>query len=279
MAEADPGVLVRKSWAEKVDASVNAGDSQRAAKNAESSPRPSLFYDVRRIQIHSEARRLSSSLYEYDAYFVRSDGTFDYNFEFQVYQWDASTTTLYKYADRVWAVWRGRWEILEGRPTTLYGGTGLSVTPSGGASSSEYTLENTGVVCAAVNNWNGTTSYIDPATINPVAGPALQFGKQFAAVSGTGNASAVGIRTVDKNYVAACTLPTLNNREFRFVLTLTKNNDGLVTDASLSVEQYTQQGAGYGWLGVGTLVAAYKGDDGTIETGTFNAVYDTDGNL
>lgn len=135
MAKADPGVLVRKSWAEKVDASVNAGDAQRAAKNVESAARPSLFYDVRPAMLRSAWTYVSGE-WNATASFLKSDRSVDSSLTFKVYaptSLGASTSQRPRGTPNSWvflAVWRGRWEAVQEPPqssATYAGGNGIEI--------------------------------------------------------------------------------------------------------------------------------------------------------
>lgn len=272
---ADPAVLVRKSWAEKVDAATDAGNNDRAVKNAEQTPHPSLFYDVRRIHFHSEARRISSGLYEYDAYFVRQDGSFDYSFEFQVYQTDGTDETLYHYAERTWAIWRGRWELLSPPPVTLIsGGGGCTITPASGARSREYQISFSGLLGGVVQTWNGNTVWVPPWTANINNGGGLPFTNQFTtATLMNGTTTGVGIRTQKKSKIDSVTFPTFKKTTTAYGISVSKNSDGVVTN--IFIDGVPVTGTKY----ITCLSDFAVESAGTTTSSSFNAVYDTDGNL
>lgn len=114
--QADPGVLVRKSWAERVDAAVGAGDAQRAAQAVESS-RQSLYYDVRPVEIRGDRwERIEAYRWKTQAVFYNEHtGKAETSFVFDLWAIMGSDPKINRY-DKVMAIWRGRWEAIAQSP-------------------------------------------------------------------------------------------------------------------------------------------------------------------
>lgn len=114
--QADPGVLVRRSWAERVDAAVGAGDAQRAAQAVESS-RQSLYYDVRPVEIRGNSwTRVEAYRWKTQAVFYNEHtGKAETSFVFDLWAIMGSDPKIARY-DKVMAIWRGRWEAIAQSP-------------------------------------------------------------------------------------------------------------------------------------------------------------------
>lgn len=114
--QADPGVLVRQSWAERVDAAVGAGDAQRAAQAVESS-RQSLYYDVRPVEIRGDRwTRVEAYRWKTQAVFYNDHtGKAETSFVFDLWAIVRDDPKIARY-DKVMAIWRGRWEAITQSP-------------------------------------------------------------------------------------------------------------------------------------------------------------------
>lgn len=262
MAKADPAVLVKKSWAERVDAATKESAKESATQRGKLADDSSLFYDVRRVQTYGTPRRLSSYLYEYDAYFVTHNGNVDTSALIKVYQWDSNSSTRYPGGTRTWTVWRGRWEIIPPY-SNVFGGRGIEIDYT----SSGYTVNNVGVTELLV----GTTRV--PPTLDQYGQSSVEFtGNQFGTkTEGDSSKKKVVLRTIPSAYVRECTLPDVRNVYYKLELVVSKDSSGKVTDVSLSITSATQQTA--------NLSSALVFAEGATTTGTFYRVYDENGNV
>lgn len=114
--QADPGVLVRQSWAERVNAAVGAGDAQRAAQAVESA-RNSLYYDVRPVEIRGNSwTRVEAYRWRTEAVFYNEHtGKAETSFVFDLWAFTGSDPKIARF-DKVMAIWRGRWEAITQSP-------------------------------------------------------------------------------------------------------------------------------------------------------------------
>lgn len=256
----DPAVLVRKSWAERVDAATKESAKEVASERAKQAGDASLFYDVRRVQIYGEARSLSSTLYEYDAFFVAKNGNVDSGYKLLVYQWDSNASTRFSNAARTWVIWRGRWEILV-PCTNVFGGRGIEADYS----SSGVTLNNSGVTGLLVGNANLPPS-VDQYGYNSVSFNGGQFDVQ--TIDGK---KSVRLKYRATPFVKTCTLPDVRNVYYKFVVTTLKDGDGRVIDVGVGVQATTKAESHF--------TAAYLNAEGATTAGTINRVYNTNGSL
>lgn len=255
MAKADPAVLVKKSWAERVDAATKESAKESATARGKLADDTSLFYDVRPVKVTSEWTRVSTHLAKADAVFVDKDGNEENEFVFPIYacRYNAVPPGRPPFAVQ-WAIWRGRWELLSNVPVSdfssfvlkrgngigLYDGTTPVVqTASAGGT---YEIRNAGVLAFGGTSGNALTGNV-------------RTDSTFFDIT-TGAEPAVTLKTKSTTYVYSVTLPTfetqvilsgLLNNSTR--LEVTKNDAGLVTNVELvkqtsSVSGLVQTSAG-----------------------------------
>lgn len=235
----DPAVLVRKSWAERVDAATKESAKEVATERGKQEGDASLFYDVRPVKVITEWTRVSTHLAKADAIFMDKDGNEENEFVFPIYacRYNAVPPGRLSFAVQ-WAIWRGRWELLSNVPASdfsyfalkrgngigLYAGTTpVAQTASAGGT---YEIRNAGVLSFGGISGNALTGYVrTDATFFDIT---------------TGAAPAVTLKTKATKFVYSVTLPTfetqvilsgLLNSSTR--LEVTRNDAGLVTNVEL----------------------------------------------
>lgn len=108
-------VFVEKSWVDKVDAAIeNDAPPQPVAP-----PPSSRFYDVRPIDIRSGWTQNDAGVWSANAAFIVND-SIDTSFIFPVYaplSLGESPGTFV--STKMFAIWRGRWEVLPQKKPTL----------------------------------------------------------------------------------------------------------------------------------------------------------------
>ena len=164
MDGADPGVLVRRSWAEKVDAATDSSAKSAAADNVESS-RASLFYDIRPALLRSSWTRNNAGTYYATAVFINQAGRADTSFEFTVYAPTALATPRGSANSwRMFVIWRGRWETLQedAQAQTVYaGGYSIDISRVDNQTGARL-VDNTGTRGVAVYTGTGNlNNYVD----------------------------------------------------------------------------------------------------------------------
>lgn len=108
-------VFVEKSWVDKVDAAIeNDAPPQPVAP-----PPSSRFYDVRPIDIRSGWSQNNAGVWSANAAFIVND-SIDTSFIFPVYAPLSLGERPGTFAStKMFAIWRGRWEILPQKNPTL----------------------------------------------------------------------------------------------------------------------------------------------------------------
>ena len=122
----DRPVLVKESWAKRVQAATTATERDAAFYGETGRPAFALsrFYDMRPVMLKSNWTQNSAGVYTATAAFVVSDaGDVDSSFLFPVYTIPGFTPSGTVDETIFFVVWRGRWEAL---PT---GGDGAVVAP------------------------------------------------------------------------------------------------------------------------------------------------------
>ena len=234
--QADPGVLVRQSWAERVDAAVGAGDAQRAAQAVESS-RQSLYYDVRPVRITGARWTQSgqSRWYVSSARFIDNAGKVDTLFEFPIYACRLGGV-YWKQGAEAHAVWRGRWELLDGgHPTqrSYQAGAGISFD---NPTTTDVTINNAGFYIARARTIGGGYDYIYPHYAAP---GTLCFDSRWFKVDQGRDASkpdVISLEREDHTWYYDIVMPVLETRDvnvYDYLLYIDRNDDGLVTNVRL----------------------------------------------
>lgn len=232
--QADPGVLVRQSWAERVNAAVGAGDAQRAAQAVESA-RSSLFYDIRPVRITGArwTQAGQSRWYVSSARFIDSEGKVD-AFEFPIYACRLGGV-YWKQGAEAHAVWRGRWELLDGghpTQTSYQAGAGISFD---NPTTTAVTINNAGFYVARARGIDGY-GYIYPHYAAP---GTLCFDSRWFKVEYGGNSSTPPVISLDTGTLAwyhEIVMPVLETKDvnvYDYLLYIDRNDDGLVTNVRL----------------------------------------------
>lgn len=234
MDGADPGVLVRRSWAERVDAATDSSAKNAAADSVESS-RASLFYDIRPIVLASDWELLGSGLRRADAFFV-TKSTVDRSFMFDVYAITPTARPPAGTNSTLWAIWRGRWELLSDvngndfKYFRLKSGVGVGLYDA-----------NSG---AGVNDTAGTGGYYEirftgVTSIGGASGNLLSGAVKTDTTFFTVTNNALSLATTNIDYVSSVSLPTFGTATQGGILgrlttlNVTKNDAGVVTDVEL----------------------------------------------
>lgn len=233
----DPAVLVRKSWAERVDAATKESAKEVASERGKQEGDASLFYDVRPVKLKTEWTRVSMYLAKADAVFLDKNGAAENDFVFPIYACRMNLAPPGKSHDAVqWAIWRGRWELLSKVPTTnfqdLYlkssdgigiydGETYVETTAEDGGT---YELRNTGVLSISGSGMAPLRGYVkvDTTYFDRTTDAKLTLKtKQLKVVTG------VTLPTFETQLI----LSGLLNSSTR--LEVTRNDAGLVTNVEL----------------------------------------------
>lgn len=135
-------VFVEKSWVDKVDAAIeNDAPPQPVAP-----PPSSRFYDVRPIKFTTDGKRGDDGIYSAKAQLI-INGSLNEN-EITVYAATPDHASALDAGSNNYAVWRGRWEVLNKRPAQYRSGAGITITNG--------FIINSGVTSIAVSTNSGS---------------------------------------------------------------------------------------------------------------------------
>lgn len=175
-------VFVSKDWVEKVDAELkNDAPPQPVAP-----PPSSRFYDVRPVSIQSDWTRNDAGVWSADAAFIIND-TVDTSFIFPVYAPHLLGEKPKTPRPIMFAVWRGRWEIIpRDKPTLTTTTTNVvaSISPMGSDKFLLGTQLNGQFVPDYIANVT-LTSYDQPSGVPDDGGVTIPYVASFEQVMST----------------------------------------------------------------------------------------------
>lgn len=220
------GMLVSKKW---LDAANDKLFPNGAAESE--SPKKSLFYDVRPIRIAGATWTAvgTQGWYTTTAWFIGQDGKADSSYVLDVYAYKRGGVSWRQGAE-TYAIWRGRWELLDGghpTQTTYTAGTAIELESVG----TSYKINNKGF-------WTVRTSDGNYSFTGSSQNGEITLDKKCFLISEYNGVATVSLKTGSVKHYTDVSMPELTTRNVvvnNYNLRVVKNSDGVVTDVELQI--------------------------------------------